>query len=104
MLSLSVREGDYLIIGDNIRVHVQKGVGSNMKLGIDAPKSVLIERGKVYEQNLMKDPYGNIIEINENALKKQDFEKDTLRFKQKRDGLTEARKRKFETAKAAAEA
>jgi carbon storage regulator len=94
MLSLSVREGDYLMIGENIRVHVQKGLGNHMKLGIEAPKSVHIERGKVYEKHLADDPVGNYREIQANKMKKQDFEKDTERFRRKREGMIAAGERR----------
>jgi carbon storage regulator len=79
MLSLLVREGDYLLIGDDIRIHVQKGVGRNMKIGIDAPRSVPVVRGAVYEKELMADPYENLEQLESNRIKKEDFKKDTER-------------------------
>ena len=79
MLSLNVKEGDYLLIGDNIRIHVQKGIGNNMKIGIEAPRAVPIVRGKVYERNLLEDPWGNLEELEANRAMKDDFKKDTER-------------------------
>jgi carbon storage regulator CsrA len=49
MLLLSVKEGDYIMIGDDIKVKIIGG--SNVsKLGIDAPKHVPIKRQAVYER------------------------------------------------------
>ena len=91
MLSLSVKEGDYVLIGDDIRVHVQKSVGGNMKLGIDAPKTLAILRGEVYERNLMADPWQNLDELEANRRIKEDFKKDTQRYSKKRESAGAAR-------------
>jgi carbon storage regulator len=49
MLLLSVKEGDYIMIGDDIKVKIVGG--SNVsKLGIEAPKDVSIKRQAVYER------------------------------------------------------
>ena len=42
MLNLKVKEGDYFMIGDDIRIYVQqqKGLGNRVQLAIDAPRSV----------------------------------------------------------------
>ncbi len=48
MLSLTVREGDYVTIGDEVVVQVLKA-GDTFRLAIDAPRSMQIERAKVYE-------------------------------------------------------
>lgn len=50
MLALTVREGDYVTIGDEIVVQVLK-TGENFRIAIDAPRSMAIERAKVHEQN-----------------------------------------------------
>ena len=47
MLTLDVREGESIYIGDNIRVCLVKRQGPNNYIGIDAPKSVPILREKV---------------------------------------------------------
>jgi len=53
MLSLTMREGDYLMIGKDIKLTFEKVVGDNkMYIHIDAPKSVEILRDKVYERAL----------------------------------------------------
>ena len=45
MLALTVREGDYITIGDDIVVKT----GELFRLAIDAPRSLDIRRGKVHE-------------------------------------------------------
>lgn len=48
MLALTVREGDYVTIGNEIVVQVLK-TGENFRIAIDAPRSMQIERAKVHE-------------------------------------------------------
>ena len=47
MLVLSRKEGETLIIGDDIRVTIAQIRGSRVKIGVDAPPSVHIKRGEV---------------------------------------------------------
>jgi carbon storage regulator CsrA len=55
MLLLSVKEGDYILIGGNIKVKIIGG--SNVsKIGIEAPKDVPILRQAVYERDSELDP------------------------------------------------
>ena len=68
MLSLGAKLGEYIVIGDNIKVYVIKQDG-NLRLAIDAPKDVRILRGEVYEQMMaekqqIKDENGNPVELN----------------------------------------
>jgi carbon storage regulator CsrA len=51
MLLLSVKEGDYIMIGDDIKVKIIGG-SSVSKVGIEAPKDVLIRRQAVYERDV----------------------------------------------------
>ena len=51
MLVLGRNAGEYVVINENIFVKVVKDNGS-LKLAIDAPKDVRIERGEVYEKRL----------------------------------------------------
>ena len=48
MLALTVREGDYVTIGDDIVVQVLK-TGDIFRIAIEAPKSMDIRRAKVQE-------------------------------------------------------
>jgi carbon storage regulator len=55
MLVLGVKEGDYIIIGDNVKIKVIK-TGSLFRLGVEAPKGVRVLRQRVYERE--SDPPG----------------------------------------------
>ena len=55
MLLISLREGDYVMIGDDIRVSYDQLKGrDHLVLAIDAPRDVSIQRGKIYEENIKK--------------------------------------------------
>lgn len=49
MLMLSVKEEDYVMINDNIKIRVVRA-GSVFKLGIEAPRDVRITRSDVFEK------------------------------------------------------
>lgn len=49
MLILGCDPGEYVVINENVKVKVIRNKGG-IKLAIDAPKSVRIERGDVYER------------------------------------------------------
>ena len=55
MLVLTLRQGDYLMIGDGIKVHYEAMEGKDhLILGIDAPREVPVVRGKIYEEAIAK--------------------------------------------------
>ena len=60
MLNLKVKEGEYFMIGDDIRIYVQqqKGLGNRVQLAIDAPRSVPVVRGGLYERQLLENGKG----------------------------------------------
>ena len=47
MLKISLKQGQYVNIGDNIRVVYVGGTGNHGRLMIDAPKDVRIARSTV---------------------------------------------------------
>ena len=49
MLTLGIRPGEYIVIGDNIVVKAVQ-LENQIQLGIEAPKDVTILRDSVYEQ------------------------------------------------------
>jgi len=53
MLVFGMKEVDYVVINDNIVVRM-KWEGNDVKLCIEAPKDVAIERDKVYEKRCME--------------------------------------------------
>ncbi len=50
MLNLSVRPGEYLMVGGNVKIIFVGGTGNNIHLMIDAPKEVGIVRSKAAEK------------------------------------------------------
>ncbi|GIW99344.1 MAG: hypothetical protein KatS3mg111_2677 [Pirellulaceae bacterium] len=50
MLVLSRKEGEKLVIGDNITLVVSKISGNRVSLGIEAPADVKVFRGELLEQ------------------------------------------------------
>jgi carbon storage regulator len=52
MLALTRRKGESIIIGDNIEIVVLGINGDQVKLGIAAPKTIIINRKEIHEQIL----------------------------------------------------
>jgi carbon storage regulator len=50
MLVLSRKIGEVIIVGDNIRITVVDNRGGNVRLGIVAPKEVIVDRLEVHEK------------------------------------------------------
>ena len=50
MLALTRKRGESIIIGDDIEVVILSIQGEQVKLGINAPKTVSVHRREVYEQ------------------------------------------------------
>lgn len=50
MLVLSRRTGESIVIGNDITITVLEVRGDVIRLGIDAPRSVVVHRQEVYEQ------------------------------------------------------
>lgn len=47
MLVLSRKEGERLVIGENITLVISKVVGNRVTIGIEAPKDVKVMRGEL---------------------------------------------------------
>lgn len=54
MLVIGRKPGEYLMIGDNIKVKLIKSKDGDLRLAIEAPKEISITRGEVFEANKMK--------------------------------------------------
>ena len=50
MLILSRKEGENIVINDNIIVTVLENRGKQIRIGIDAPRSVEVHRQEVYDR------------------------------------------------------
>lgn len=50
MLILTRRVGETLVIGDDVTITVLEVKGSQVRIGINAPKSVSIHREEIYKQ------------------------------------------------------
>jgi len=64
MLVLSRKEGERIVIGDNITLVVSKVSGNRVTIGIEAPKDIKVVRGELSDSDesiatkpgLQKDP------------------------------------------------
>lgn len=73
MLVLSRKSNESIMIGDDIEVRVVEITGKAIKLGIEAPKNIVVHRKEVYEaiknENLQavhkETPKENIISLAE---------------------------------------
>ena len=50
MLALSRKQGESIVIGNNIEITVIEAKGDQVKIGISAPKSVPVYRKEIYAQ------------------------------------------------------
>ncbi len=50
MLILTRRIGETIVIGDDVRITVLGVKGSQVRWGVDAPKSVAVHREEIYER------------------------------------------------------
>jgi carbon storage regulator len=50
MLVLTRRLGEWISIGENVTVKVLSVKGDHVQLGVDAPRSVPVHRGEIFEQ------------------------------------------------------
>lgn len=61
MLVLTRRDGETLLIGDNIRITVVKSSSGQAKIGIDAPDDIIILREELQNGSIKdRDRRGNM--------------------------------------------
>ena len=61
MLILTRRISESVIIGDNVKVTVLGVKGSQVRLGIDAPKNLSVHREEIYERIQQEKNGGNFV-------------------------------------------
>ena len=69
MIVLNLKKGDYVTIGDNIKVYYEHEV-SRDSIKIDAPRDIKILRAKHYEANMAdkeKAPAGGMNDASHNT-------------------------------------
>ena len=63
MLILSRRKGESLIIGSDIKITVLENKGNQVRLGIDAPRSLPVHREEIYLRLQEKQKSANVLEL-----------------------------------------
>ena len=53
MLVLGRKPGEYVMIGENIRVEVVRSKEGDLRLAIDAPRDIKIVRGEIHERETL---------------------------------------------------
>jgi len=56
MLILTRKTGETITIGDNIQIQVLSVKGGQVRIGIDAPREVLVNREEVFERLAKQTP------------------------------------------------
>lgn len=64
MLILTRRIGEVLIIDDDIQVEVLEVRGSQVRIGIDAPKHIAVHREEIFER-LIREQAGEVVSFAE---------------------------------------
>ncbi|MFT5580151.1 MAG: carbon storage regulator [Paraglaciecola psychrophila] len=65
MLILTRKVGETLVIGDDVKITVLGVKGNQIRIGVDAPRSVAVHREEIYERiqaekNADPDTVGNV--------------------------------------------
>lgn len=61
MLKLTVKPGEYLLIGSEVKVVFAGGSANNLRILVDAPKSMNIARSSALEKKMMEKEPGNMV-------------------------------------------
>lgn len=78
MLVLSRKEGEKLVIGDNISLVVSKISGNRVTLGIEAPADVKIFRGELAEKKNAEEGRAKVVPLRRAATVTIDLDAETL--------------------------
>ena len=55
MLALTRKKGESIVIGDNITITVLSVSGDSVRVGIDAPRNIPVNRQEIYDQILQQN-------------------------------------------------
>ena len=69
MLALSRKQGESIVIGNNIEITVLEAMGDQVKIGISAPKSVPVYRKEIYAQ-IQEENRESVANLDVESLKK----------------------------------
>ena len=61
MLKLTVKPGEYLLIGNEIKLVFAGGSANNLRILVDAPKDMNIARSAALEKKMMETEPGNMV-------------------------------------------
>ncbi len=70
MLVLTRKKGQSLMIGQNVEITIVDIQGDQVRLGITAPKSVVIHRKEVYEEIMHENREASTVHLPSEELKK----------------------------------
>lgn len=61
MLKLTVKPGEYLLIGEEVKVVFAGGSANNLRILVDAPRSMNIARSSALEKRMAETEPGNFV-------------------------------------------
>jgi len=64
MLIITRKEGESFLIGDNIEITITKVADGNVKIGIEAPKEMIILRKELYKEVESENINSSKIDLN----------------------------------------
>lgn len=76
MLVLSRKKGEAVVIGNNVTVRIIDVRGDQVRVGIDAPRSITVHREEIYRQ---------VVEENAAAARSADLDSPLLRARRADD-------------------
>ena len=95
MLMLTLREGDYFVVGEDVKISYERCEGKDkVYIGIDAPKSVSVLRGKLYEEQIaLKAAAGNTEAQITNEQLLEEYEERKQKYNRRRASRAEQERR-----------
>ncbi len=101
MLKLTVKPGEYLLIGDDIKIVFTGGSSRNLRILVDAPKTYNVVRSKALERyDMAADPGNEVKHYPDRELSKEAQEKIRAilmaeRMRTRREAYENAPERKY---------